>query len=508
MSRSRRRHVSSALAGGQRVVDLSCGFYHTACVTAEGGVWTWGWGRDGQLGHSEASATPRRVEGTLRQVPCRAVACGHHATSVLSNEGDAYLWGALRDGGQAASSSPGPAASTIQRVSLPANAVAAIAVGGRHALVTLIDGRLCAWGGGQHGQLGLGDLHDREQPEQVATIINVRAASCGESHSAALGLSGLSTAESSKGGGGSAAVTLWVWGRSRYGGGASAAAGGSRSLPRQLSLPSEVGSSVELLTVSCGYHHAACLTTDGRLLCWASAAETASGDDAPPTITVLPPPMGSTYVAVACGGFSTAAIAQAHAAPPPPPSARPGAGGRTRSAATTAATAATAADPTATANSAANRAAYDSSSIHTGRGGLYARNVHAWCVSRWILLLRLPTAKHHASAATIAAAAISLPRPTTATPAVARPAAARDASDSACRSATAASTLRHAASIRSGRDASCAAAASACRATTSAASSTTSTSTTAATSGGPLRLGHRRVRRRSRTHRAAAATTP
>ena len=89
-----------ALAGGQRVVDLSCGFYHTACVTAEGGVWTWGWGRDGQLGHSEASATPRRVEGTLRQVPCRAVACGHHATSVLSNEGDAYLWGALRDGGQ------------------------------------------------------------------------------------------------------------------------------------------------------------------------------------------------------------------------------------------------------------------------------------------------------------------------------------------------------------------------------------------------------------------------
>ena len=49
-----------------RVVSVACGFFHTAAVTDDGSVWTFGWGRWGQLGQpAEAdaySARPVRVD--------------------------------------------------------------------------------------------------------------------------------------------------------------------------------------------------------------------------------------------------------------------------------------------------------------------------------------------------------------------------------------------------------------------------------------------------------------
>ena len=68
---------------GQRIVHVACGFYHTACVAADGSVFTWGWGRDGQLGHSEASSTPVRLDAlggvwqarTRHRVDCKAALC-------------------------------------------------------------------------------------------------------------------------------------------------------------------------------------------------------------------------------------------------------------------------------------------------------------------------------------------------------------------------------------------------------------------------------------------------
>ena len=312
---------------GHRVLDLSCGFYHTACVTADGSVWTWGWGRDGQLGHGEASATPVRVRA-LAQQPASRVACGHHATCALGRDGDVYAWGNLSDSD--GSSGGGETSRTgVHRVGLPNGATRAIAVGGKHALATLADGRLFAWGCGRHGQLGLGDRADRLAPAHLVALRMVSAAGGGEAHSAALAL----LAEPL---GASGRLVACVWGRSHYGGSGSGGGGeGAHAWPRALHLPLSMGSALELRTIACGFHHVACLTADGRVLTWAASATAAAaaaasnaadaaglptprlgteGDPdgaALPSITSLAPPRGMAFTSVACGGFSTAALAVA-----------------------------------------------------------------------------------------------------------------------------------------------------------------------------------------------------
>ena len=40
------------MKGLKNVVDISCGDYFCSAVNNEGKVFTWGYGNDGQLGHS------------------------------------------------------------------------------------------------------------------------------------------------------------------------------------------------------------------------------------------------------------------------------------------------------------------------------------------------------------------------------------------------------------------------------------------------------------------------
>ena len=48
----------------KRVTQVACGGSHSACVTAEGHLYTWGRGRYGRLGHgdSDDQSRPKLVE--------------------------------------------------------------------------------------------------------------------------------------------------------------------------------------------------------------------------------------------------------------------------------------------------------------------------------------------------------------------------------------------------------------------------------------------------------------
>lgn len=75
-----------AALGGNRIVELSAGRYHSMARCVLGAVYTWGWGREGQLGHAgllnqEDSnvLVPRRVEALDGYAAVRITAGGYHS---------------------------------------------------------------------------------------------------------------------------------------------------------------------------------------------------------------------------------------------------------------------------------------------------------------------------------------------------------------------------------------------------------------------------------------------
>ena len=82
--------IDPSVFGGEFVVGVACGGIHSAAVTREGSVYTWGCGSDGRLGHPEAKGhrylfrcdIPRKVEGLPKNAT--SVDCSYYHTAVLS----------------------------------------------------------------------------------------------------------------------------------------------------------------------------------------------------------------------------------------------------------------------------------------------------------------------------------------------------------------------------------------------------------------------------------------
>lgn len=71
------------------VSKVSCGSRHTAVVTRGGELYTWGWGKYGQLGHGDdaSSDQPRRVEYLVAEgLQAEDVVCGPWTTYVCMLE--------------------------------------------------------------------------------------------------------------------------------------------------------------------------------------------------------------------------------------------------------------------------------------------------------------------------------------------------------------------------------------------------------------------------------------
>nr|XP_023408780.1 LOW QUALITY PROTEIN: RCC1 domain-containing protein 1 [Loxodonta africana] len=74
---------------GSDAVKASCGSRHTAVVTRAGELYTWGWGKYGQLGHKDTNSLDRpcRVEYFVdKQLQVKTVTCGPWNTYVYAVE--------------------------------------------------------------------------------------------------------------------------------------------------------------------------------------------------------------------------------------------------------------------------------------------------------------------------------------------------------------------------------------------------------------------------------------
>ncbi|CAI7885621.1 unnamed protein product [Closterium sp. NIES-53] len=82
--------------------------------------------------------------------------------------------------------------------------VVAISAGASHTVALLSDDRVCAWGRGEDGQLGLGSAEEQLEPTEVSALAGKRvsALACGADHTTAY-------SEDSQ--------TLWSWGWGDFG---------------------------------------------------------------------------------------------------------------------------------------------------------------------------------------------------------------------------------------------------------------------------------------------------
>ena len=222
-----------------KVTSVSCGEAHTAILTGNGILYTWGCPLNGRLGREGRHDRPGKVE-SLATIPLLQVSCGGYHTVALTQSGIVYTWGLgaegrlgigndldqiapleveFHDGADAKAqtksaatdrgsnsdiaadrsiSKTGSGSRGFSLVSPPAKEISA---GGHHtlAIVTGKRGRppcVYSWGGGSFGKLGHGDEKSQSRPLPISLfsslgegdyVVHVAA---GGQHSAAVVSSG------------------------------------------------------------------------------------------------------------------------------------------------------------------------------------------------------------------------------------------------------------------------------------------------------------------------------
>ena len=174
---------------GQAVSQIACGSRHTAIVTSTGALYTWGDKENGVTGHGEIEGhqyTPRLLERLANQRVAQISACGFH-TALVTEDRQLYSFGEGKFGRLGHSSERN--CHTPQLVeSMVGKRPCQVSCGGFHSAVVTEDGHLYTFGGGEHGQLGHNDRVNKLKPTLVEALegIFVTQVTCGWSHSVAL----------------------------------------------------------------------------------------------------------------------------------------------------------------------------------------------------------------------------------------------------------------------------------------------------------------------------------
>ncbi|KAM0946100.1 putative chromatin regulator PHD family [Dioscorea sansibarensis] len=183
---------------GLRTVKVACGLWHTAAIVevmGQAGVnvvsrklFTWGDGDNYRLGHGdkEARLIPTCVP-SLIDYSFHQLACGHNITVALTTSGHVFTMGSIAHGQLGNPQSDGKIPCLVQD-KLAGELVEEIACGAYHVAVLTSRSELYTWGKGANGRLGHGDLEDRKTPTLVEAFKDrhVKSISCGSNFTACI----------------------------------------------------------------------------------------------------------------------------------------------------------------------------------------------------------------------------------------------------------------------------------------------------------------------------------
>ena len=169
------RLVSTLVTGqlqSKTAVYVAAGDNHTLCITSDGSVFSWGCNDNGQLGVGDAenAHTPTLVTD-LQGKQVTHVAAGACHTICSTADGSVFTWG-QGDDGQLGLGDEGDdmLVPTLVRGELINKAVVQVAPGTQHSACVTEDGSVYTWGDNEQGQLGQQDVDDANLPVLVRAL--------------------------------------------------------------------------------------------------------------------------------------------------------------------------------------------------------------------------------------------------------------------------------------------------------------------------------------------------
>ena len=187
----------------KKVAVHSCG-RHSLAITIDGKIFSWGEGDDGRLGHGNRLNldTPKQID-FFHNKKVFEISCGTSHSAAITSNGELYTWG-LGDFGRLGHGDDITQLLPKLVKALIGKNVVKVACGGRDAqtLALLDTGVVYSWGDADFGKLGRCSSETNYLPEIIDTlasipIINIE---CGAQFSVALSASG----------------NIYTWGRGDY----------------------------------------------------------------------------------------------------------------------------------------------------------------------------------------------------------------------------------------------------------------------------------------------------
>lgn len=282
------------LLQGLNVTSIAAAKFHSMAATADGKLYSWGFGRGGRLGFSDfdihsgqvAVITPQQVCCGIGNRRVKIIAVAKHHSLVATEGGEVFTWGSNREGQLGYTSVD--TQPTPRRVTTLKARVVAAAVANKHSAVLTEAGEVFTWGCNREGQLGYGTSNSASNhvPRVVEYLKGKTflAVSAAKYHTVVLGLEG----------------EVFTWGYKLV-------------MPRRLSITRNTRKAgnaplkfhqaerLHIVAVAAGTTHSTAVSDDGLIFYWVSA-------DPNVRCHQLMSLAGHQALAVAAGKYRTAVV--------------------------------------------------------------------------------------------------------------------------------------------------------------------------------------------------------
>lgn len=170
--------LPSVIPSSKRYSAIFAGGYHIMLLAHDGSLWAMGLNNHDQLGTGgdEIATIPKPVKGLPKDIKIKTCALGQHHSAMLTDDGHVYTWGRGEYGqlghGKKENVGEPTRVAFLDALHKKGNPVVQLSCGGHHTLATMKNGDVYSWGFGTMYQLGIGALTDGDEDRDVPTQLN------------------------------------------------------------------------------------------------------------------------------------------------------------------------------------------------------------------------------------------------------------------------------------------------------------------------------------------------